>query len=472
MNSTLVLALDNPAPAIGPGLPRPSLKHCLLLAALLHLWLVALVGTTPGGSALPGEGVWSTIQIRLGGPGPADSPGRVEAPQPTGGPVGRAPEARFGGTVREAQPQPSPEPGAAQLGTWAAHPAPGPTPGAAPPARPLVDPASTSAPPPVLTREVPAAADRREDPTAQPAASPAAPEPMRPAADARPAPSTAPRLAPVDTVEAPVLERPLHSLRDIANPAPTPTPVARTQPAPAPQGDERVIAPFTLPEPPVVRPLPRPVPLIDAGTPMAAPVPLSLPPTVPMAPEPVNAPEPTPARTAAPVAPASPSSLPPPEPRPRPPVVPPSPVDVGPAPRAVAPDFSLPSVRSGDPTPSVLPAAPVVRNSALPLAPPVAPGGPREAPPTLGTDRAGPVPAAASAPRLNLELPRSRAPLPALVSPRALNLVPPPPERRSTLGESIEKAAKPDCRKAYSGMGPLAALPLVVDALRDGGCRW
>jgi hypothetical protein len=299
MNSTLVLALDNPAPAIGPGLPRPSLKHCLLLAALLHLWLVALVGTTPGGSALPGEGVWSTIQIRLGGPGPADSPGRVEAPQPTGGPVGRAPEARFGGTVREAQPQPSPEPGAAQLGTWAAHPAPGPTPGAAPPARPLVDPASTSAPPPVLTREVPAAADRREDPTAQPAASPAAPEPMRPAADARPAPSTAPRLAPVDTVEAPVLERPLQSLRDIANPAPTPTPVARTQPAPAPQGDERVIAPFTLPEPPVVRPLPRPVPLIDAGTPMAAPVPLSLPPTEPMAPEPVNAPEPTPARTAA-----------------------------------------------------------------------------------------------------------------------------------------------------------------------------
>lgn len=468
MNSTLVLALDSPAPAAGPATARPSLAHCLLLAALLHLWLVALVGTAPGGSALPGDGVWSVIQIRLGGTGPADSSGRADAPPPIGGPVGQAPEARFGGTVRDAQPQPSPEPGAAQLGRWATHPAPGATPDAAPPARPLVDPAPAPAPPPVLTRRAQPAADRNEDASAPPAPSPGAPEAPRPAADALPAPSTAPRLAPVDTVEAPVLERPQQTLRDVANPAPTPTTVARPQPAPAPQRDDRVSAPLTRPVPPA----PQPVPLIDAGTPMAAPVPLALPPTAPTAPEPVRAPDPLPARVAVPESPALPPSLPPPEPRSLPRVVPPSPVDVGPAPRGAAPDFSLPPVRSSDPAPSSLPAAAAVRDSALPLAPSVPPGSTPEAGPRGGSDRAGAAPAAASAPRLNLDLPRARAPLPALVSPRALNLVPPPPERKSALSDGIEKAAKPDCRKAYSGMGPLAALPLAVDALREGGCRW
>ncbi|MCC7101013.1 MAG: hypothetical protein IT500_15630, partial [Rubrivivax sp.] len=44
--------------------------------------------------------------------------------------------------------------------------------------------------------------------------------------------------------------------------------------------------------------------------------------------------------------------------------------------------------------------------------------------------------------------------------------------RKSTLAEGIEKAAKPDCRKAYGGMGALAIIPLAADALRDGGCRW
>jgi hypothetical protein len=474
MNSTLVLALDSPVPTTGPGLSRPSLKHCLLLAALLHLWLVALVGTTPGGSALPGEGVWSTIQVRLSGPGEVDSPGRADAAQPTGGPVGQAPEARFGGTVREALPRPSPEPGAARLGPWATHPAPGATPAEAPAARPLVDPSPTGAPPPVLSRQARPAADRNEDPAAPPAAAPAAPEPIRPPVDRRPAPSTAPRLAPVDTVEAPVLERPPQSLRDIANPAPTPTAVARPQPAPAPQHEERVSAPVTLPAPPA----PRPVPLIDAGAPLAAPVPLSLPPAEPPAPEPVRAVAPPPARATAPEAPApvAPPIISPPEPRPLPPLVPPSPVDVGPALRGAASDISLPPVRAADPAPSALPSVTGVRDSVLPLvpplAPPVAPGGAPDAGPRPGVDRAQAPAATASAPRLNLELPRARATLPGLVAPRVLNLVPPPPERKSTLADSIEKAAKTDCRKAYSGMGPLAVLPLAVDALRDGGCRW
>ena len=63
-------------------------------------------------------------------------------------------------------------------------------------------------------------------------------------------------------------------------------------------------------------------------------------------------------------------------------------------------------------------------------------------------------------------------PLPGLASPRVLNLVPPPPERKTPLAEGIEKAAKPDCRQAYAGMGLLAVVPLAADAARNGGCRW
>jgi hypothetical protein len=62
--------------------------------------------------------------------------------------------------------------------------------------------------------------------------------------------------------------------------------------------------------------------------------------------------------------------------------------------------------------------------------------------------------------------------VPGLASPRVLNLVPPPPERKSALTEGIEKSAKPDCRKAYAGMGVLGVVPLAADALRDGGCKW
>jgi hypothetical protein len=41
------------------------------------------------------------------------------------------------------------------------------------------------------------------------------------------------------------------------------------------------------------------------------------------------------------------------------------------------------------------------------------------------------------------------------------------------LGRDIEKAARSDCRSAYSGAGLLAVVPLAIDAARkDGGCKW
>ncbi len=53
-----------------------------------------------------------------------------------------------------------------------------------------------------------------------------------------------------------------------------------------------------------------------------------------------------------------------------------------------------------------------------------------------------------------------------------LNLFPPPPDKESKLAREMQKAAQPDCRSAYAGMGLLAALPLLWDTATDTGCRW
>jgi len=74
---------------------------------------------------------------------------------------------------------------------------------------------------------------------------------------------------------------------------------------------------------------------------------------------------------------------------------------------------------------------------------------------------------------LNLELVRPRGGLISSQGSRGLlPTVPHPPEAKSKLAEEIQKAGKVDCRKAYADMGVAAAAPLVLDALRDKGCRW
>lgn len=40
------------------------------------------------------------------------------------------------------------------------------------------------------------------------------------------------------------------------------------------------------------------------------------------------------------------------------------------------------------------------------------------------------------------------------------------------LGEKVKKAEKKDCRKAYSGLGLLAVIPLAYSAVADAGCKW
>jgi len=92
----------------------------------------------------------------------------------------------------------------------------------------------------------------------------------------------------------------------------------------------------------------------------------------------------------------------------------------------------------------------------------------------LGHDVATPPSAAPDAPRLNLNLPSSvrGGSLSSQGSIGVFQMVPRPPERKSKLEESLEKAGKEDCRKAHAGNGLLAVLPLALDAARKNGCKW
>lgn len=110
--------------------------------------------------------------------------------------------------------------------------------------------------------------------------------------------------------------------------------------------------------------------------------------------------------------------------------------------------------------------APAPTRTARPL------GGAPDAGSRLGHDVATPPSASASAP-LNLNLPLARGgPLSSRGSSGVLQLMPRPPELKSKVDAAIDKAANADCRKAYSELGLLAAVPLALDAARDKGCRW
>jgi hypothetical protein len=126
-------------------------------------------------------------------------------------------------------------------------------------------------------------------------------------------------------------------------------------------------------------------------------------------------------------------------------------------------------------TPAPAGATPAARTPApgtSPTAPRTAPASPL-AGPQLGHDIATPPSAPASGAPLDLNLPRARAPeLPNRGSRGPLNLLPPPPERKSKLAEEIEKAKREDCRTAHADKGLLAVVPLVADTVRDKGCKW
>jgi hypothetical protein len=250
----------------------------------------------------------------------------------------------------------------------------------------------------------------------------------------------------------------------LAAPSPVGTPalpeLARVAPAPPP---ERALAAEPLLRAPATA---APAPALERSTPLAAPAPLPELSTPSLA-------RPLPVPEAAPVAPPPPMPAPTPTPTPAPV---PTPTIAQPAPpQPSASPAPLPAAAAtAEPAAAATPAPAGVPAPSSAATERAGPGrGAPDAGSRVGPDAATPPSAAASTPPLNLALPKNRGgPLSAGSTPGVLSLLPRPPEKNK-LATEIDKSGKADCRTAYSGLGPLAVLPLAADALKkDGGCKW
>ncbi len=471
MSSALALAAPRPSPDL---LPR-----CLLLAALLHLWLALMVGTRPGEQAQGSS--WGKLTVTLRG---AAGMGREGSTLPTPtwrdeGPPGEAASPRHGGRLRREAPPPEAGPGAQTLGRWKPEELP-PDPsrpeldtagslgqGGVQPAQPLPQAATPPAPSPAprLATPEPPVTRRAE-------ALPALPTPALPTAELQPLPSR------VD------MPRPQLSL-----PQALPAPQTQGLPAPPPSLQATELRPLdtqiALPPPRLALPaevparsrpteaLPRASALQpDRGelAPLASRIELPAEPDPAPALRTLGAPRlerprergevlaaPQAARQSEPLAPLS-RELP----------------AIDPA--AVGLDGSVPGTRTDR---AAQPAAPLTRGDPLadPLPGPRASAGSPDAGAAVGRDVATAPSAAASAPLrplqrpLDLSLPQ-RGPQAARRGPGALELLTAPPERKSKLEKAVEDAEREDCRKAHGDKGLLGAVPLAVDALRGKGCKW
>lgn len=510
---TAIALTPHPLPA--PG----TLRRSLLLALLLHVWLVLLLGNVSGGAA-PGEGVWGRLTVRLlstedesGAPAPGEaySPG---VRQVTSAPASPRPE------VIEPKSMERPSPGKAVLATSPTtsveqagpvrqvQPGPpeqrrGDDPGA--PDHPLDAEPSQSAP---ASRDEPTIRAPVQAPTetATPAVAPAAPvtqvlpDGFRPVEPIQPPPATLRQPAPA----APQLpdNRLPAAIRRLED-----TPLARPLPA-APEASLRPSTP--QPDLPAewAAPLPAPAKRLetvpDAGLRRTAPAALALrppasnPDVLPQARLPATV-QRLDAPPSAPVTALRPTDL-------APPPQPPStaaldrelPAAVqrleAPVPSAITSTTTSPSRSTVEPLRlrATVPASDteiVDLSRALPggvdtadrLAMPApsspAPSSSASAPGALAavpTTAAASSAASAAVPQarapLNLNLPRGD--LAARRGPGVLELLPQPPERKSKLEKELENATKVDCRKAYADKGLLAAVPLVIDAARGKGCQW
>lgn len=451
-----------PHPGLSWRPPRADqrLRQSLLLALLLHVWLVLMLGNTPGGQARPGEGVWGSLSVRLRWDEPQARSGPPSPPAPDLGPQGEAKSRRFGGAVRaeaDAAAQ-RPDPGAARLGRWQPQD---------------VQPLAEAAP---LSPAEPAAVSSGLSSPEGLSRLPDAMQPLSKAAGADDA-SAAAALAPLSAAlpSAPTLPKRLESppaaVERVVKPALSSidAPAAAAELAPAPR--------LRLPTPstpaleragplPALPDLVEPVPGLSMPTVRRASLPepeaiTRRAPTAPLAPAAAQADSP-PEMAALPVAPRQPTAF------------------DRPIEKLSASGVSSASAAELQPLPSApampAPAAMPQPASVLPLLPP-APRLPVAAGPDagaqLGHDVATPPSASASAPpaKLNLSLPRAGE-VSVRSSRGVLQLLPHPPERKGKLGESIEGAARADCREAHRDSGLVGAAAIAADALRGKGCRW
>lgn len=472
MSTAAIAAL----PRRPPPAPR-LLQRCLLLAVLLHVWLVLVFGNATG-SAAPGQGVWGSLTVKLlgrsggeAGAPPADSgavatPGRgnprevAHADDASDTPTNRAtldlPEG-FRPVERENLSPPPPRVAPAEslaaelpssVGRLEAPPEAATT--ALPPVTRLRPPTPAAETPP-LTADLPAPVQRLE--SASPAATGAAATLPRPAElRAMPAPAAVAPGAelppPVRRLEAPTENRAAPALPRAAElrsmppstatlPPPTAALPSAVQRLEAPAGDS---AAATLPRASELRP---------AG---AAQPPMAALPSAQDLPAAVRRLESTDAAsTVAPMQTPANARM-----------------------DAVAPAAaSLSDLSNALPGSVAAPAGPARGDpNANPYAAPKASPGSPDAGPRASVEAALPPTPGASAPRAPLNLSLPRGDIGARRGPGLVELLPQPPERKSKLEQSIEDAANKDCRKAYSNAGILAAVPLAIDAARGKGCKW
>lgn len=95
------------------------MQRALLLAVLLHVWLVLVFGNATG-TAAPGEGVWGSLTVKLTGRSggePGAPPGEPNREWRDNGAPGSGDPQRQGGQVRPESPA-TQDTGAAALGRW------------------------------------------------------------------------------------------------------------------------------------------------------------------------------------------------------------------------------------------------------------------------------------------------------------------------------------------------------------------
>jgi len=443
-----------PVPSDEAG--APMLLQFVLLSMLLHVLLVLLFGsaTMTMSGARRGDGWLGPLDVTLRQVSPERGAGFTLAPGADTKLPGEALLRRLSGSaaapaaVREMKTAPPASPSEPER-TAPSPSAPAPSDAGAavpevtiPPTPPLVETL------PSLDRAAPEEVDKPvvPSPAAPSRVMPATPEPViAPRQVPMPAATPLEKIAPpkIEQLSAPTELRPREVPRDEA--LPTPAAVAPAKP-------ERVQEPAAE-----VRPRDAPTPPIAPLEPIApskfernlAPVELVTP---------QKAPAETPASTEREPAKATPNA---------------------PRSEAVAPPRERPA---SVPAPGRAPSAPAPTRNETPTGgelPRLRYGAPDVDDEVFRSRRDGPAPAAESGgpPAITAESLRRRAAEIAREgsgSSGVLNLVPPPPpiERKDTLAEGIAKAAKPDCRTAYGGMGLLAVVPLVASTVGNGGCRW
>ncbi len=441
---------------------RPSLDQFVLLSLMLHVLVIVLFGDATGGGARRGEKLWGaltvTVRSLLPEPGVALKLDRASTTLqwPTTEPQ---PAPTLPGIVPEKLDRPASE------ATQQAPPVEEPAPPAQAPSFEMPPLISKDVEKPVTEFVVPKPSTDRAytPPTMQvPREAPATPPPViAPAAILPPvfvAPAAEP-LAPIKVERAlvtpllpinPLELKPREEL--VAPPTPAPEPLP-------PKIEREVVKPI------VSAPAPKPREVAPPVVQPAAPAPSA--PVTPIAP----AVQPKPERESVqPV--AVPAEV---KPREIPAAAPPSPPSLSEPPqRAEAPKLEREVVTPTATPPVAIKAAPAGATNAdndtsksrgeaaralidTPgLAAPPAPGktpgidldAVRRRARELGSDRAGP---------------RTVFPFP----------VAPPPKPKSKEQQAFDKALKKnDCRDAYADMGLAAIVPLALDAVRDGGCKW